>query len=179
MRSLLCCIFIQQIPVIMRRWTPLFTIVCIIMSCSNNEINVRQINDPNDLSNTNFLAEIEGIPLNADDITISETSLMGIPLIRINARNTGTNQLLSIQFPRDLQEGSHQYDLMPSTTLAFGSYRPSTNTDEIFTSTSGVICILNNDAETGVVEGSTFFTAVETSEGSVIELTFCEFKLEY
>jgi len=166
----------------MRNETTIFMLsymLLVLMSCKNDDATAFQSNSDDADSEINFVADIEGIPLNADNVTVSEISVLGSMVVSISARNTSTNQLLIIQFPSNLEAGSYQYDLMPSETLAFGSYQPDTSNSTVFTSTSGVITIIDNDVDGGFVEGTTFFTAIDTSTGSVIEVTFCEFALQF
>lgn len=128
---------------------------------------------------TFFLADIEGVSLNATDVSVSETTIQGVLYIEINAENASTSQLLRLVIPADVPVGSYPMMSHPSTDGIYGTYQPDRNIDSnIFVSTSGLFNLINKSSVPLRISGNTVFT-MANEQGDVDEVTFCEFTLIY
>lgn len=126
-------------------------------------------------SNTFFLADVEGIALNADLVTGSSDSLR----ITISAENSVTSQKLQLVLPESIQEGSFTFSNILEPNKAKGTYYPNTAIDSLFLSESGILTITEIDEFDQWISGNTVFTAANPSGDGVIEITFCEFRIQY
>jgi len=135
--------------------------------------------DPmNDMDQSSFLADVEGISLNADVIAVTIISFGAEEVIQIVAQNTTTRQILTLQFPKSIAVGSHTYDMIVAGDAVVGVYIPDSNQTVSFISQSGILNITHYPSSGEEIEGNTVFTLANPTGDGVIEVTFCEFSIQ-
>lgn len=122
-----------------------------------------------------FLADVEGVALNADIIDIAEISIEEGLVLRITAGNSATNQLLLLQFPSNIDMGSYNFSSVQNSENVYSSYKPIANGTSTFVSQSGILNITNTSSN--LIQGNAVYTLANIKDGGVIEITFCEFSV--
>jgi hypothetical protein len=126
---------------------------------------------------TFFLADIEGMALEANSISILEISIEGVPFIEIVAENTNTDEVLRLLIPKDVPIGSYPMASLPVANAVYGTYRPNRDVEvSTFVSTSGLFNLSQKNNLPLSISGNTVFAMVN-EQGNVDEVTFCEFVL--
>lgn len=164
----------------MKKYIPYLLLLFVTLACTNPDNVSNQPNDDNtdgNDGNTSFVAEIEGVDLNADSVSARELTSSDPGFIEIMATNTATRQVLTLRVPLLLEEGMYTFGSEVSEGNVLGIYKPDMNSPELFVSESGILTITRYDLGSGVIEGNTVFTLANPTGDGVIEVTFCEFSV--
>lgn len=132
---------------------------------------------------TSLTAYVDEIPFNPDSILVSETIFNGVSRISITVIQTGTgaNQKMGLFFPTDIEVGTYEMtNLLIDGTEVFAQYSPDFGNSVIYRSNPGILTIVDYDVDSGIIEGTFSFTAVDILEQDpdVYEITSGEFTIE-
>ncbi len=133
---------------------------------------------------TSFTAEVDENPFNPDSILVEEMLFNGVSRISVTVLQTdidGNNQKMGLFFPTDIEVGTYDMtNLLIDGTEKFGQYSPDFGNSVIFRSNPGILTITDYDVDSGTIEGTFSFTAVDilNQDETVYEVTNGEFTLE-
>lgn len=130
---------------------------------------------------TSFTAEVDESPFNPDSILVGETSFNGVTRFNITVIESGTNQKMGLFFPVDIEVGTYDMtNLLIDGSEKFAQYSPDFGNTVLFRSNPGVLTIIDYDHDSGIIQGSFSFTAIDilNQDTNVYEVTNGEFTLE-
>ncbi len=166
----------------MKKLIFLLTVAVSILACTGADSDLNQpMDDPNDGNNdgTSFVAQIEGVGLNADEVNTRQLTINGFGLLEITATNSDSRQSLQLQLPGDISTGSYMFDTQLSSESVLGLYIENPDVGEVFVSESGLLTVTEYNPNLGIIKGNTVFTLANSTGDGVIEVTFCEFSLTF
>ncbi len=112
--------------------------------------------------NSTFSADVNTITFSPDEVVVTQDTFNGVNRVNITAKNTTTNQELGILFPKEITVGTYAMEaLLVTGDEKIGIYTPDINNSATFKSNTGTLTITAYDTETGVIEGSFEFEAID------------------
>ena len=126
-----------------------------------------------------FKAEIDEVLFNPDTIDVVTSLYEETEIFIVTATDSETDQKIELFFPTDIELGT--YEMSPSLidgSEKVGEYTPSIDAI-IFSSMPGEFTISEFDIDSGIIEGTFSFTALDNDEVDprVYEVTEGEFRL--
>lgn len=127
-------------------------------------------------ANNVFIANIDGVAYNPEDIAIATDVFNQYPTITITT--TLGDQKMVLTFPATLTEGS--FEMSTEVVVGdeiVGSFTPLVGTSITYVSDPGTLAITNYDLENGIIEGTFNFSAVDATgqDPTVYQITGGEF----
>ena len=129
---------------------------------------------------SNFKAEIGGELFNPDTIDVVTSLYEETEIFIVTATDSETEQKIELFFPTNIELGT--YEMSPSLidgSEKVGEYTPNSSDAIIFSSMPGQFTISEFDIDSGIIEGTFSFTALDNDEvdPTVYEVTEGEFRL--
>lgn len=110
-------------------------------------------------SNDEFFAKVDGVNFIADSISVVEPVVGNINMIKVEARST-TGELLRIDVPRFLGEGTFEMERVSDGTKLIAVYNAGEGTESL-SSNPGSITITQLDLELGILKATFNFTGTD------------------
>jgi len=113
-----------------------------------------------------FNADIDDEAFDPDSLAIEESTFNEIPVFVITAINSETNQKIELHFPMNLKTGTYEMgaEQLEGSEI-IGIYYPDIDANIPFYSNPGVFTLIENNQDTGIIEGLFSFSAVDSTEG--------------
>jgi len=131
---------------------------------------------------TNFTALIDGEFFNPDLINVGETFFNGVSRLSVTGVVSVSGQRLGVFFPINIEVGTYEMDMtLINGSEIFSQYTPEFGVSPTFISNPGILTIIDNDIENGIIEGTFSFTGIDQLgvDPTIYNVTTGEFTLEY
>jgi len=133
-----------------------------------------------DLLNT-ITADVDGDFFDPDTIVIEETFYNGVTRISAIAIDTPNNRKLGIFFPKNIEVGTYEMEaILDLGDEKFSQFTPDIGVSITYTSIPGTLTITEYDPDTGIIEGTFSYTAVDilNQDPTIFEITNGDFVLD-
>ncbi|MBV1922489.1 MAG: hypothetical protein KUG68_00520 [Flavobacteriaceae bacterium] len=127
-----------------------------------------------------FFAKVDDVDFNPISI-MTQRHIVNDELI-VNVRaNNGDGDLIRIDIPESLTEGTYEMESISDGTQLIGMFNPATTASENLTSNPGTITITNINTFTGLIEATFSFTGTDPLgiDPSVVQVTEGSFSVDY
>lgn len=131
------------------------------VNVTEGSFNTDYIDNSGGIENS-FSAEVDGLAYAPTSITVSQAPFQGVTLLSITTIDELTNQSVTLSFPIDIEAGSYEMSpLFTDGSEKVGIYNPDIGNSILFKSDPGVLTITSYELNSGIIEGTFTFTAID------------------